>query len=159
MPTIKETAVQMIQYVFPEYANPLGTLHGGRIMNWIMIVGSLAASKAAKGIAVLGATDSIDFINPIRIGEVAVLDSWVEYVGKSSLEVGVRVHSENPETGEKKLTTSSYLTYIAVDKEGKPRTVSEGITPADEEEEAISLEAEKRKNRKAHSSGTKRERS
>lgn len=145
MPTIKDTRVQMIQFVFPEYANPLGTLHGGRLMNWIMIVGGLAASKVAKGITVLGATDSIDFINPIKVGEVAVLDSWVEYVGKSSLEVGVRVHSENNHTGEKRLTTSSHLAYIAVDKDGKPSDISEKITPADGEEEAISKEAQKRK--------------
>ena len=145
MPTIKETANQMIQFVFPEYANPLGTLHGGRLMNWIMIIGGLTASKVAKGITVLGATDSIDFLNPIRVGEIAVLDSWVEYIGKSSLEVGVRVHSENPRTGEKKFTTSSYLTYIAVDEGGKPRSISERVTPADEREEAITLEAEKRK--------------
>ena len=145
MPTIKETTIQMIQYVFPEYANPLGTLHGGRMMNWITIVGGLAASKVAKGITVLGATDSIDFLNPVKVGETVVLDSRVEYVGKSSLEVGVRVHSENPETGEKKITTSSHLAYVAVDKEGKPRSISEKITPADEVEGSIYLEAQKRK--------------
>jgi acyl-CoA hydrolase len=145
MPTIKETSTQMIQYIFPEYANPLGTLHGGRLMNWIMIVGGLAASKVAKGAVVLGATDSIDFVNPVKVGEIVVLDSWVEYVGKSSLEVGVRVHSENPETGEKKLTTSSYLAYVAINKKGKPRTLKEKITPASEVEESIYLEAQKRK--------------
>jgi acyl-CoA hydrolase len=148
MPTIKETTTQMIQFVFPEYANPLGTLHGGRLMNWIMTVGGLAASRIAKGITVLGAADSIDFINPIKVGEVAVLDSWVEYVGRSSLEVGVRVHSENPHTGEKRFTTSSHLAYVAVDKEGKPRNIAERITPADEVEEAISLEAQRRKEEK-----------
>ncbi len=145
MPTIKETAIQMIQYVFPEYANPIGTLHGGRMMNWIMTVGGLAASKVAKGITVLGAMDSIDFINPVKLGETVVLDSQVEYVGKSSLEIGVRVHSENPETGENKITTSSHLAYVAVDKEGEPRNIWEKITPADEVEGSIYLEAQKRK--------------
>jgi acyl-CoA hydrolase len=145
MPAIKETKIQMIQHVFPEYANSLGTLHGGRLMNWIMIVGGLAASKIAKGTTVLGTTDSIDFINPVKIGEIVVLDSWVEYVGKSSLEVGVRVHSENTETGEKKFTTSSHLAYVAVGKEGKPRTIKERITPANEVEELIYIEAQKRR--------------
>jgi acyl-CoA hydrolase len=145
MPTIKETTIQMFHYVFPEFANPLGTLHGGRLMNWIMIIGGLAASRVAKGSTVLGTTDSIDFINPVKIGETVVLDSWVEYVGKSSLEVGVRVHSENPETGEKKFTTSSYLAYVAVDKDGKPRAIKEKITPANEKEESIYLKAQNRK--------------
>lgn len=148
MPTIKETTVQMIHNVFPEYVNPLGTLHGGRLMNWIMIIGGLAASRVAKGSTVLGTTDSIDFINPVKIGEIVVLDSWVEYVGNSSLEVGVRVHSENPETGEKKFTTSSYLAYVAVDKDGKPRAIKEKITPADEGEESIYLSAQERKDKR-----------
>ena len=145
MPTIKETTIQMFHHVFPEFANPLGTLHGGRLMNWIMIIGGLAASRVAKGSTVLGTADSIDFINPVKIGEIVVLDSWVEYVGKSSLEVGVRVHSENPETGEKKFTTSSYLAYVAVDKDGKPRAIKEKITPANETEESIYLRAQNRK--------------
>ena len=145
MPTIKETTIQMIHHVFPEYANSLGTFHGGRLMNWIMIIGGLAASRGAKGSTVLGTADSIDFINPVKIGEIVVLDSWVEYIGRSSLEIGVRVHSENPETGEKKFTTSSYLAYVAVDKDGKPRAIKEKITPADESEESIYLRAQKRR--------------
>lgn len=145
MPTIKETTTQMIQYIFPEYANHLGTLHGGRLMNWIMIVGGLAASRVSRGNTVLGSTDSIDFLNPVKVGEIVILDSWVEYVGESSLEVGVRVHSENTETGEKKLTTSSHLAYVAVDREGKPRSIKDKITPESEAEESVSLEAQKRK--------------
>jgi len=146
MPTIKETRNQMIQFVFPEHANSLGTLHGGRLMDWIMLIGSITSSRLTKGIIVLGTTDSIDFINPVRVGEIVVLDSWVEHVGNSSLEVGVRVHSENPETGEKKLTTSSHLAFVAIDKEGKPRPITEKITPGDEMEELIYMEAQKRRN-------------
>lgn len=149
MPKIKETQNQMIQFVFPEYTNNLGTLHGGKLMDWIMLIGSITSSRLARGITVLGTTDSIDFINPVKAGEIVVLDSWVEYVGKCSLEVGVRVHSENPETGEKKLTTSSHLAFVAVDKDGKPRKVVEKIAPADEVEEAMYLEAKKQKKCKA----------
>ncbi len=145
MPGIKETLTQMVQFVFPEYANPIGTLHGGRLMNWIMIVGGLAASRVAKGVTVLGATDSIDFFNPVKVGEIVILDSWVEYIGKSSLEVGVRVYSENPQTGEKKLTTISHLAYVAVDSDGRPRVIKDCIVPANEKEEVIYIEAKKRK--------------
>lgn len=114
-------------------------------MDWIMLAASIASSRIAKGITVLGTTDSIDFINPIKVGEIAILDSWVEYIGNSSLELGVRVHSENLETGEKKLTTTSHLAFVAVDEHGKPRSVKEKITPADEVEESISLQAKDRK--------------
>jgi acyl-CoA hydrolase len=145
MPTIRETRNRMIQFVFPEYANNLGTLHGGRLMDWIMLVGSITSSRLVKGITVLGATDSIDFMNPVKIGEIVVLDSWVEYVGNSSLEVGVKVHSENPETGEKKLTTSSHLAFVAIARDGAPRLIPEKISPADRTEEAIYLTALKRR--------------
>jgi acyl-CoA hydrolase len=145
MPTIKETRNEMIQLVFPEHANTAGTLHGGRVMDWIMLAASITSSRIAKGITVLGTTDSIDFINPIKIGEIAILDSWVEYIGNSSLELGVRVRSEDLETGEKKLTTTSHLAFVAVDEQGKPSTVKDKITPADDVEESISLQARDRK--------------
>jgi acyl-CoA hydrolase len=90
MPTIKETRNQMIQFVFPEHTNNLGTLHGGRMMDWIMLAASITSSRMAKGITVLGTTDSIDFINPIMVGEIAILDSWVEYIGKRSPESFLR---------------------------------------------------------------------
>jgi acyl-CoA hydrolase len=135
----------MIQFVFPEYANNIGTLHGGRLMDWIMLIGSITSSRLVKGITVLGATDSIDFINPVKVGEIVVLDSWVEYVGDSSLEVGVKVHSENPETGERKLTTSSHLAFVAIARDGTPRLIPEKISPADRTEEAIYLRALRRR--------------
>lgn len=148
MPTIKETRNQMVQLVFPEHANTAGTLHGGRVMDWIMLAASITSSRVAKGITILGTTDSIDFINPIKVGEITLLDSWVEYMGNSSLELGVRVHSENPETGERKLTTTSHLAFVAVDEQGKPRGLKDKITPADEVEESIYLKAKERKDKR-----------
>jgi len=145
MPSIKDTRNQMIQFVFPEHANNLGTLHGGRLMNWIMLIGSITSSRVAKGITVLGASDSIDFINPIKVGEIVLIDSWVEYIGNSSMELGIRVHSENLETGMRKLTTTSHLAFVAVDKDGKPRTVPNKINPSDRMEEEIYHEAQKRR--------------
>ncbi|MGH7900533.1 MAG: acyl-CoA thioesterase [Thermodesulfobacteriota bacterium] len=145
MPSIIDTRNQMIQFVFPEHANNLGTLHGGRLMDWIMLAGSITSSRIAKGITVLGASDSIDFINPIKVGDIVVIDSWVEYIGNTSMELGIRVHSENLETGMRKLTTTSHLAFIAVDKDGKPRTVPNKINPSDRMEEEIYHEAQKRK--------------
>jgi len=148
MPSIKDTNNQMIQFVFPEYTNNLGTLHGGRLMDWIMLVGTITSSRIAKGPTVLGATDSIDFINPVYVGEIVILDSWVEYVGKSSMEVIVRVNAENVETGKRKFITLSTLAFVAVDKDGKPRKVPEKIKPADKTEEDIYNKAKERRKKR-----------
>lgn len=145
MPSIKETSNQMIQFVFPEHTNNFGTLHGGRMMNWIMLLGTITSSRTAKGLTVLGSADSIDFINPVRVGEIITLDSWVEYVGKSSIEIGLRVQSENPNTGEKKLTTFSHLAFVAIDESGKPREIQNKILPDGEYENFVYENAMKRK--------------
>lgn len=145
MSSIAETRHQMIQFVFPEHANTHGTLHGGRLMDWIMLAGSINSSRVARGITVLGSTDSIDFLNPVKVGEIVTLESAIEYIGSSSMEVGVTVNSENPETGEKRLTTVSHMAFIAVDKDGNPRVIEEKITPADDIENAIYAEAKKRR--------------
>ncbi len=145
MPTIKETRHQMVQFVFPEHANTQGTLHGGRLMDWIMLAGSVNSSRVSKGITVLGATDSIDFVNPVKVGEIVVLESWIENIGSSSLEVGVMVHAENPESGERTLTTFSHMAFIAVDKDGNPRKLDEQIIPADDREMTLYTAAQKRK--------------
>jgi acyl-CoA hydrolase len=109
-----------------------------------MIAGSINSSRVSRGITVLGATDSIDFINPVKVGDIVTLDSSIEYIGSSSMEIGVTVHSENLETREKKLTTSARLAFIAVDKEGNPRRIEEKIEPGDDEK---SLYDEARKRR------------
>lgn len=148
MPSISETRNQMIQFVFPEYANTHGNLHGGRLMDWIMLIGSITSSRVAKGTTVLGATDSIDFINPVNIGEIVVLDSWVEYVGETSLEVVVRVFAEDVETGDKKFITHSYLGFVAVDKYANPRDITVELTPFDEKEKQLIEKAKGRKERR-----------
>lgn len=148
MPSIKETRHQMVQFVSPEHANTHRTLHGGRLMDWIMVAGSINASRIARGITVLGATDSIDFLNPAKVGEIVILDSTIEYIGSSSLEVAVAVHSENPQTGERKFTTFARLAFISVDDEGKPRKIGESITPSDEDEKAAYAEAQERRKKR-----------
>ena len=157
MPTIKETSNQMIQFVFPEHANNFGTLHGGRMMNWIMLLGTITSSRTAKGLTVLGSADSIDFINPVRVGEIVILDSWVEYIGRSSMEIGLRVQSENPNTGEKKLTTFSHLAFIAINESGRPRDVKNKIHPVGDEEINIYENARKRKQDRLNRLGIRRE--
>jgi acyl-CoA hydrolase len=148
MSGIKETTNRMIQFVFPEHTNNNGTLHGGRLMDWIMLIGSITSSRYTKSATLLGATDSIDFINPVKVGEIVMLDCWVENVGSSSMEVVARVYAENMETGEKKFITLSNLAFVAIDKNGKPMEIKQKIVPQNQNEKIITENAKKRRERR-----------
>jgi acyl-CoA hydrolase len=137
MPSIAETATEMIQWVFPEHAGAPGQIHGGRMMQWIAQAGTMAAARVAHGTVVLGAMDDIDFLHPVKVGQIAILKAQVEYVGTSSLEVGVRVWGEDVATGERTVTLNSHLVFVSVDDDAKPRAVGSGIEPRDAAEAAL----------------------
>ena len=145
MPSISETATEMVNWVFPEHAGAPGQIHGGRMMQWIATCGTIAASRVARGNVVLGAMDDLDFLHPVKVGEVAVLRAQVEYVGRCSLEVGVQVFAESPVTGARALTLSSHLVFVKVDGEVGPLPVPERITPRGPEEEALHAAAQERR--------------
>ncbi len=145
MPTVGETIAEMVQYVFPQYAGAPGQIYGGRMMEWIVTAGTLAASRIARGPVALGAMDDIDFLHPVRVGEIAILRARVEWIGRTSLEVGVRVYSERPATGERHVTLSSHLAFVAIDEDGRPRAVGRAIHPADAREEAVTDAAQARR--------------
>src|SRR5438309_12018633 len=134
MPSIAETAVGMIEWVFPEHAGGPGQIHGGRMMEWITKAGTLAASRVAHGTVVLGAMDDIDFLHPVKVGLIAILRAQVEYVGTSSLEVGVRVWGENVGTGERAVTLNSHLVFVKVGEDARLRPVGDTIQPGDSRE-------------------------
>jgi acyl-CoA hydrolase len=148
MPSISDTATEMVNWVFPEHAGAPGQIHGGRMMQWIATCGTIAASRVARGDVVLGAMDDIDFLHPVKVGEIAVLRAQVEFVGRCSLEVGVRVYAENPRTGERALTLSSHLVFVKVDEHVKPVPVPQRITPRGAAEQAILAGAQERRNRR-----------
>src|SRR5258707_2296729 len=129
MLSISDTATEMVNWVFPEHAGAPGQIHGGRMMQWIATCGTIAASRVARGNVLLGALDDIDFLHPVKVGEVAVLRAQVEYVGRCSLEVGVRVYAEKPATGERALTLSSHLVFVKVDEHSKPLPVPQAGMP------------------------------
>ena len=145
MPSISETATEMVNWVFPEHAGAPGQIHGGRMMQWIATCGTIAASRVARGNVVLGAMDDIDFLHPVKVGEVAVLRAQVEYVGRCSLEVGVRVFAESPQTGARALTLSSHLVFVKVDGSVRPLPVPEAIVPRGADEEALYAAARERR--------------
>ncbi len=145
MPRISQTTVEKIQWVFPEHAGAPGQIHGGRMMEWIVEAGTLAAARLARGIVALGAMDDLDFLHPVRVGEIAILRAQVEYVGRSSLEVGVRVWAEHVATGQRSVTLNSHLVFVSIDEDGRPRPVQDRVTPADDAEARLVEEARRRR--------------
>jgi acyl-CoA hydrolase len=148
MLSISDTATEMVNWVFPEHAGAPGQIHGGRMMQWIATCGTIAAARVARGNVVLGAMDDIDFLHPVRVGEVALLRAQVEYVGRCSLEVGVRVYAEKPATGERVLTLSSHLVFVKMDDRGKPLPVPQAVVPRGAAEEALHEAAGERRARR-----------
>jgi acyl-CoA hydrolase len=148
MLSISDTATEMVNWVFPEHAGAPGQIHGGRMMQWIATCGRIAASRVARGNVVLGAMDDIDFLHPVKVGEVAVLRAQVEYVGRCSLEVGVRVYAEKPATGARALTLSSHLVFVKVDEHVKPMPVPQTVAPSGRDEEAMHAAAGERRARR-----------
>lgn len=148
MPSIADTTAELVHWVFPEHAGAPGQIHGGRMMEWIAQAGTLAASRLARGMVGLGAMDDIDFLQPVKVGEIAILRAQVEYVGTSSLEVGVRVWAENVKTGRRAVTLNAHLVFVAMAEAGHPRPVADKITPRDDEERALVAAAQERRERR-----------
>jgi acyl-CoA hydrolase len=107
------------------------------MMQWITQAGTMAASRVARGSVLLGAMDDIDFLHPVKVGEIAILRARVEYIGTSSLEVGVRVWAENVGTGQRAVTLNSHLVFVAVDAHERPCPVGVNIEPRDAAERAL----------------------
>lgn len=118
-----DSAVIMTEIVLPQHTNALGTIFGGTVMSWIDIAAAISAGKHARSAVVTASIDALHFIAPIKLGHVAEIRACVNCTGRSSMEVGVRVDSENPITGERFHNVSSYLTFVALDANGKPHTI------------------------------------
>ncbi len=118
-----DSVTEMNELVLPSHTNALGTIFGGVLMSWIDVCAAMSAMKHARSIVVTASMDGIDFIQPIQLGEIVNLKAMVNYVGRSSMEVGVRVESENPVTGERKHTASAYLTFVSLTAEHRPAEV------------------------------------
>jgi uncharacterized protein (TIGR00369 family) len=107
----------------PEHANLLGNVHGGWIMKLVDEAGALACMRHAQRKVVTVAIDSMTFRQPIRIGDLIILNAEVSYAGRTSMEAEVHVSAENPVTGERTYTNTAYLVYVALDDEGRPTSV------------------------------------
>ena len=131
--TPADSAVETRYLVMPGHANAFGTAFGGTIMSWIDMVAAMAAQKHCGREVVTAGIDSVAFEAPVRIGDQVVLLACVNYVSKTSMEVGVKVVSENPATGERITATRAFLTFVAVDENHRPAAVRP-MTPQTDEE-------------------------
>lgn len=115
-----ETRCEQTWIVMPGQCNALGTVFGGQVMAWIDVCAAVAAQRFTRTPVVTAAMDSLIFRAPIRQGEVAVVQAMVNWAGRTSMEVGVRVEAENPFTGERTHTSTAYLTFVSLDADKRP---------------------------------------
>ena len=137
---VKASQVVMTELVLPSHTNSLGSIFGGVIMSWIDIAAAIAAQRHSNKEVVTASLDDLHFIAPVYKGWVVNLKSSLNFVSRTSMEVGVRVDAENPKTGEVFHTASAYLTFVALDSAGKPTPVPSLV---------CETEAEKRRNAEA----------
>jgi len=140
----KDTEVVMTQLILPPDANNLNAAFGGKVMEWIDICGAVAAQRHCRQVVVTASMDDLHFHAPIKVGWIALLHSRVLAAFRTSMEVGVTVHAENPLTGERTLTTSALLTFVAIDKDGGRVPVPPLLMETDVERESF-REAEARR--------------
>ncbi|MEZ4318235.1 MAG: acyl-CoA thioesterase [Myxococcota bacterium] len=118
-----DTRCEMTFIIMPQHLNALESVFGGQVMAWIDVCAGVSAQRFARGIVVTASMDQVTFEAPIRKGQVAVLQSQVNWAGTTSMEVGVRVEAEDITTGHRTHTSTAYLTMVALDDTFRPRPV------------------------------------
>jgi acyl-CoA hydrolase len=130
---VSASRTEMTELVLPQDANLLGNILGGRVMHLIDIAGAIAAHRHCHRQVVTASVDHLDFLNPVRVGDLIILEAQVNRAFHTSVEVGVEVFSEDSVAGLRKHTTQAFLTFVALDESGKPAPVPPLIlqTPED----------------------------
>ncbi len=129
--TVAESQSERSEIIFPADANALGNLFGGRLMQYIDLVGAMAASRHARAITVTASMDHLDFVAPVLVGDLLILKASVNRAYRTSMEVGVKAMVEDVRKNRLRHVSSAYLTYVAVDKEGQ-RLVVPQVMPETE---------------------------
>jgi acyl-CoA hydrolase len=145
---------EMVEAVLPNDANPLGFILGGRVLHLVDIAGAIAAHRHSNSHVVTASVDYVDFRNPVRVGELIILKSSVNRVFRTSMEVGVKVFSENFITGHRLHTSSAYLTFVAVDAQRNPQEIRPLILETEEDRRRYTQAEGRRKIRLAHRNRT-----
>ena len=152
---VAESMVEMTEIVFPNDANPMGKLMGGRVMHWVDACAAIAAGRHARTQVVTASVDQLSFHRPVPVGGVVVLLSSVNYAGHSSMEVGVKVFHEDRNSGQREHVVSAYLTFVSLDQvTGKPRPVVKVVAETEDEKRRYA-DAERRRQDRLACRGSK----
>jgi acyl-CoA hydrolase len=132
--TVAHTRADMTQVVMPQFINVHGTIFGGVVLSWIDICASVSAQRHCRSTVVTASFDEVHFVTPIRHGYVVVLESQVNAVFNTSMEIGILVEAENPETGERKTAVRALCTFVCLDENQQPKKCPPLIIKNNEEE-------------------------
>ena len=147
--TVGESQSEMAEIVLPNDANPLGALLGGRLMHWIDVAGALAAHRHSRSYVVTVSIDHMDFVIPVHVGDLVILRSSVNRAFHTSMEVGVKVWVESYIEGSRRHVSSAYLTFVAVDRDGRHLTVPQVVPETQEQKRRFDDAGRRRETRKA----------
>jgi acyl-CoA hydrolase len=147
--TVRESISEYAEFALPNDANGLGNVLGGKVMHLVDLAAAMAALRHARRPVVTASVDSLHFLHPVRIGQLIILRSSVNRVFRTSMEVGVHVQAENMMTGHRLHTCSAYLTFVALDENGKSTAIPLVIPETDEEQRRYRQAGERREYRLA----------
>jgi acyl-CoA hydrolase len=154
--TPAETRCVMTQIVMPMHTNGVaGVMFGGIMMQWIDVCAGVAAMRHAAGAVLTASIDRLDFLSPVKVGEIVVLHAMVNYAARTSMEVGCRVETEDMRSQTRRYVTKAYLTFVAIDDHGRPRTI-QPLTLQSEVDHRRHAEAEARRADRLRASGRTR---
>jgi acyl-CoA hydrolase len=129
-------------------------MFGGVMMQWIDVCAGVAAMRHAGGAVTTASIDRLDFLSPVHVGEIVVLQAQVNYVGRTSMEVGCRVETEDMRTRSRRYVTKAYLTFVSIDDQGKPRPLDK-LVLADDDDRRRHADAEQRRTERLRAAGKK----
>lgn len=130
---VSESRIEIVQIMYPEHANPAGNVHGGHILKLVDQAAAIAGARHTHCNVVTASVDRMDFISPVFIGNVVFAKASINYTGKTSMEIGVRIEAECLKTGTHTHVGSAYLTFVALDEDDKPIEIPQIIPETDEE--------------------------
>ena len=156
---VRESISEMAEIVMPNDTNPLNSLVGGRLMHWIDLAGAMAAHRHSRQRVVTASIDHMDFLVPVRVGDLVILRSSVNRVFRTSMEVGVKVWVENYRSEQNQHVSSAYLTFVAIDEAGNRLAVPPAIPETDDEKRRYEGAARRREIRRSESARSKQVRS
>jgi len=145
--SVGETQHETAQLMMPQHANVLGHVFGGVVLSMMDTTAAVSAIRHARLACVTVSVDRVDFREPIYVGDLVIMKSSVNFVGRTSMEIGVRVETENLLTGIRRHTNSCYLTFVAIDRDGKPVPVPKLRPETSEEKRRFEAAKERRARR------------